>query len=136
MAANKLVYLQTVNKIATGAGKAEPRFDLCLPAFCSPLLCRLMRSSHYTITLWPCAQLLDVLPGLPIDAALGIVLCTFLHPPSNQAFIWRVRFACLAEVENHLQISDSTVAEFIVELATAAKGNVDKFKKVRCMYTA
>jgi hypothetical protein len=34
-----------------------------------------------------------------------------------------------AEVENHLQISDATVAEFIVETAKEA-GNVDSFKKV------
>lgn len=33
------------------------------------------------------------------------------------------------EIENHLQISDATVAEFIVETAKDA-GNVDKFKKV------
>ncbi|GLC45966.1 hypothetical protein PLESTB_001624100 [Pleodorina starrii] len=32
------------------------------------------------------------------------------------------------EIENHLQISDATVAEFIVETAKEA-GNVDKFKK-------
>jgi ATP-dependent RNA helicase DHX8/PRP22 len=41
-----------------------------------------------------------------------------------------------AEIENHLQIADATVAEFIVELANQAKGNVDVFKKVSAMHAS
>ena len=37
----------------------------------------------------------------------------------------------IAELENHLQISEKAVAEFIIDMAKDKK-NVDEFKGVRC----
>ena len=62
---------------------------------------------------------------LPVD--WGVVGAA--HPTVPCLFRAAASPACLAEIENHLHISDGTVAEFIVETAKEA-GNVDKFKRV------